>query len=90
MSTVDFLVNVDTVLDNQSNREAVPSKLIDFALSGRPILNLSSAVLDESLVLDFLNQDYSRQRFVDISRHNIRDVAARFLSLADKNESSIN
>ncbi|MZP57128.1 MAG: hypothetical protein GT600_16965 [Bacteroidales bacterium] len=90
MSTVDFLVNVDTVLDNQSNREAVPSKLIDYALSGRPILNLSSAVLDESLVLDFLNQDYSRQRFVDISRHNIRDVAARFLSLADKNESSIN
>ena len=90
MSTVDFLVNVDTFLDNKSNREAVPSKLIDYALSGRPILNLSSAVLDEKLVLDFLNQDYSRQRFVDISRHNIKDVAVRFLALADNNTSTVN
>jgi len=90
MSKADFLVNVDTILDDQSNKEAVPSKLVDYALSGRPILNLSSAVLDKQLVSDFLNQDYSRQRIVDISKHNIEDVAHRFLFLAGETTSPKN
>ena len=34
MSKADFLVNVDTIHDNNSNVEAVPSKLIDYALQG--------------------------------------------------------
>ena len=81
MSKVDFLVNVDTILDNHSNVEAIPSKLIDYALSGKPILNLSSAGLDKALVLEFLEGNYSRQRNIDLDRYNIKKVTAQFLAL---------
>ena len=83
MSKVNFLVNVDTILDNNSNVEAIPSKLIDYALSGKPILNLSSASLDKGLVLEFLEGNYTRQRTIDLERHNIKKVSAQFLSLCD-------
>jgi hypothetical protein len=81
MSKADFLVNVDTVLDNQANIEAVPSKLIDYALSNRPILNISSSNLDKEMVLEFLNKNYSRQRVIDKSAYDITKVALKFLEL---------
>lgn len=81
MSKVDFLVNVDTIHDDQSNVEAVPSKLIDYALSNRPILNIHSANLDKELVLGFLEKNYSRQRVVEKSQFDIRNVTAKFLAL---------
>lgn len=81
MSKADFLVNVDTVLDNNSHVEAVPSKIIDYALTKRPILNISSAYLDKEMVLEFLNTDYSRQRVVDKSIYDIRKVSLQFLDL---------
>jgi hypothetical protein len=81
MSKADFLINVDTTLDNHSNTEAVPSKLIDYALTNRPILNISSAYLDKDIVLEFLNKDYSRQRVVEKSNYDIRKVSTKFLKL---------
>jgi hypothetical protein len=83
MSKADFLVNVDTVLDNQTNVEAVPSKLIDYALSNRPILSISSSNLDKELVLEFLNKDYSRQRVINKSQYDISRVAKKFLELTE-------
>jgi hypothetical protein len=83
MSKADFLVNVDTVFDNHSNTEAVPSKLIDYALTNRPILNINSAYLDKEMVLEFLNKDYSRQRFVEKSNYDIKKVSAKFLELSN-------
>jgi hypothetical protein len=81
LSKADFVVNVDTILDNGSNTEAIPSKLIDYALSSRPILNINSATLDEQKVLDFMNQDYSRQRIIEKSSFNIKLVTSQFLDL---------
>ena len=81
MSKADFLVNVDTVHDTRENIEAIPSKLIDYSFSGRPILNISSAFVDESVVIDFMNRDYSRQRRIDISNYNIQKVCSQFLEL---------
>lgn len=81
MSKVDFLVNVDTELDSLTNVEAVPSKLIDYALSGRPILNLNSANLDIDLVNEFLNGDFSRQRIINKGAYNIKVVSDAFLKL---------
>ena len=82
MSKADFLVNVDTVYDNPSNVEAVPSKLIDYALSGRPILSIHSAQLDKVKIIEFLNGDYSKKRIIDKSRYDITGVSAKFLELA--------
>jgi glycosyltransferase involved in cell wall biosynthesis len=81
MSKVDFLVNVDTIMDSKSNIEAVPSKLIDYALSGRPILNINSNNLDIEKVKAFLSGDYSKARFIDISKYDITLVAKKFTSL---------
>lgn len=85
MSKADFLVNVDTIHDDHSNVEAVPSKLIDYALSNRPILNIHSAHLDKELVLEFLERNYSRQRKVEKSQFDIRSVTAKFLALSGEN-----
>ncbi len=80
MSKADFLVNVDTIYDSMSNIEAIPSKLIDYSLAERPILNIISSKPDESLVLEFLNKDYSRRRVIDKERFNIKVIADKFLS----------
>jgi len=81
MSKADFLVNVDTKYDSESNVEAIPSKIIDYALSGRPIMNLNSDSLDSEMVDEFLNGDYSKRRKVDISGYNIQNVSEKFLEL---------
>ena len=82
MSKVDFLVNVDTVYDSKHNVEAIPSKLIDYAMSGRPILSFNSDNLDIEKVKAFLSGDYSRARIIDISRYDIRLVANQFIQAA--------
>ena len=63
LSKADFLINVDTKLDSQENIEAVPSKLIDYALCHRPILNISSNYLDRGKVDAFMAGDYSQQNY---------------------------
>lgn len=81
MSKADFLINVDTELDSRTNIEAIPSKLIDYCLSGRPILSINSAILDEDLVMEFFNQDYSRQRIINKNNYDIKIVTTAFLKL---------
>ena len=81
MSKADFLINVDTILESENHTEAIPSKLIDYALSGSPILNINSRSLDKELVMQFLSKDYSRRRVVDLQRHEISRVASQFIEL---------
>ena len=76
---MDFLLNV-------LNKSGVqqPSKLIDYALTKRPILNVSSEFnKEEQRNLDeFLQADYQHQYIVkDIEQYNIVNVAQRFLGL---------
>jgi len=81
MSKADFLVNVDTVYDTMNNIEAIPSKLIDYALSGRPILNISSAEPDHANIKMFMEGNYSGRRHIDIDNYDIRSVVDKFLML---------
>lgn len=77
MRKCDFLLNIDN-----GKAKGRPSKLIDYTLSGRPILSLNSSELDKSLIDEFLNGDYSRQyRIGDIEQFNIKNVAQQFLDL---------
>lgn len=79
LSKMDFLVNVP----NKSGVQQ-PSKLIDYALTKRPIINVSSDFnKDEQRILDeFLQADYQHQHIVkDIEQYNIANVAQRFLGL---------
>lgn len=80
MSKVDFLINIS----NKGTTAQVPSKIIDYALTGRPILEISSDFNErekENFEL-FLKKDYSGKMEVnDIERFNIDNVANKFLYL---------
>jgi hypothetical protein len=76
-SSFDFLVNFD------NNRDATfPSKLIDYALTKRPILNIKSD-LEIPIILEFLSRDYSKALVIkDIEQFNISKVSKQFIELA--------
>lgn len=79
LSKMDFLVNV-------LNKSGVqqPSKLIDYALTKRPILNISSDFSKEEQknLEEFMQADYRHQHLInDIEQYNISNVAKHFLEL---------
>lgn len=77
MSKVDFLVNIENESENQT-----PSKLIDYSLSGRPILSVSMKNIDKKKFNDFLNGIYHDEFKVhDLERYNIVNVVNRFLEI---------
>ena len=76
LAGMDFLLNFDNNTHTQ-----LPSKLIDYAITGRPVLNISSDT-DFSLLIEFFNGNYSRK--IDLAPaedYDIRVVADRFLEL---------
>jgi hypothetical protein len=79
MSSMDFLVNLQNGTIAQ-----IPSKLIDYALSGRPIVSLDSQNFEKGKVSDFLKGDYSRQfKIENMEDYNIKNVAKAFTELAN-------
>lgn len=76
LHTMDFLVNFDN-----NTEAAVPSKLIDYAIVGKPVLNVKKE-MDNSIINQFLNGDYHSQMSVgNIDQYRIENVAAQFLEL---------
>lgn len=78
-STMDFLINIQN-----SNPVQVPSKLIDYSLTKRPILSISSGFNNEEKVAfeEFLSGDYSKQYVVEnVSQYDSDNVARRFVEL---------
>ena len=74
---MDFLVN----FENSDNIQS-PSKLIDYALTKRPILSVGTRDIHMDIIKEFLERDYSNQTVVDnIEQYNIKNVADSFLSL---------
>lgn len=78
MASVDFLINFENDSAIQS-----PSKLIDYALVGRPILSIKSNKELESKKIDqFLNKDYTNAYIIEnIEQYDIKNVAQQFLNL---------
>ena len=54
LSKMDFLLNI-----NNGTNVQTPSKLIDYALTQRPILSIDKGKLDTVLIEKFLQGDYS-------------------------------
>jgi hypothetical protein len=74
---MDFLININNISAVQS-----PSKLIDYYLTDRPVLSLSNNSVDETVLNEFLNGDYSKKYgFKDMEDYNIKNVVANFLAL---------
>jgi hypothetical protein len=77
LAKMDFLLNLDNGTSNQT-----PSKMIDYALTGRPILNIEADNFDTSLLLEFMRKNYSRQTTIDHMEHyDIKNVTRKFLAL---------
>lgn len=78
MKGVDFLINLENPSAVQS-----PSKLIDYAISGRPVLSINSnTILNTHKIDDFLEGNYSNAlSTIDIKQYDIKNIAISFLSL---------
>lgn len=80
LAKMDFLLNIE----NRTARMS-PSKLIDYALTGRPILSLDSFNIDSDNLQRFLIGDYSGSLvFEDLQRYNIESVARQFVELGNR------
>jgi glycosyltransferase involved in cell wall biosynthesis len=79
LSTMDFLVNIAYDPVHQA-----PSKLIDYYITGRPILSSLTNEFDTAVVDSFLKGDYSKNYVFDsIEKFRIENVAAQFLDCID-------
>ena len=79
LSQMDFLVNIEN-----SNSVQSPSKLIDYYLSTRPVLDISSDFDNKKKknTDDFLNGDYQRKHVIDnVQQFNIINVGKAFLDI---------
>lgn len=79
LAAMDFLVNINNVGGVQQ-----PSKLIDYAIASRPVLDISTHLQESERkhIKEFLNGDYSNKKELpDLSRYNIVNVADAFLNL---------
>jgi hypothetical protein len=76
LAKMDFLVNFDNNTEIQS-----PSKLIDYFLTDRPVLNIKLN-FNKDWVDSFLKKDYTnKMKFSDLSQYNIKEVAENFLNI---------
>ena len=82
LSKMDFLVN----FENESPL-MMPSKLIDYYLTGRPVLSVASTEIEESVIDQFLKGDYqSAQKFKEMEKYRIENVCKQFLQLTERHE----
>lgn len=81
MATWEFVINFDN--DNSNQR---PSKLIDYAMSKRPILSFNQASFKPDVFSSFLSGDYREREHIDLSQYDIRTVVDKFEELFNKPE----
>ncbi|MHB8173390.1 MAG: glycosyltransferase family protein [Nitrospirota bacterium] len=75
-SKADFLVNFSNLSANQ-----LPSKIIDYALSGRPIFNCGQEDFSPLLFKEFLRGEYGGGLKIHINDYDIRIVCEKFFRL---------
>lgn len=81
MAKMDFVINFDNENTNQK-----PSKLIDYAMSKRPILSFNSKTFEPAIFEDFLRGNYSRKEQIDLTQYDIRNVVDKFEILFNRND----
>lgn len=85
LSTMDFLVNFENEVSEQ-----VPSKLIDYYLTGRPVVSIHANTDFDEVLRPFLDGDYSKSmKYKDPDIYNIKNVANNFLALCNDNGKGI-
>lgn len=76
LAKMDFLIN----FDNNTTLNS-PSKLIDYAIANKPVLNIDKNFMVDDLSA-FLNGDYNKRMLLpDVEQYHIRNVSKQFLDL---------
>jgi len=73
---MDFLINLNNTSKNQN-----PSKLIDYALSKRPVFSMSQEEFNKDVFNKYMQGDYSDNIYFDIESYNIKKIANDFITL---------
>ena len=72
----DFLINFQNKEKTQT-----PSKLIDYSIAGRPVLNIFDSK-DFPFVVDFINKNYDNRMILpDKEQYDIKKIGYKFLSI---------
>ena len=82
LSSMDFILNFKNTSEVQQ-----PSKLIDYGLSKRPIIEISSLFSEKEKIVfeQFLREDYQFQREIDdFSQFEITNVCDKFIELYEQ------
>lgn len=78
LSKMDFLLAFEF-----TTTIIIPSKLIDYSLTRRPILSIHPQKMDKEKFLQFLKGDYSQQTVINnIENYNITNATKQFIALA--------
>jgi hypothetical protein len=97
MSKMDFLINFENNINentstrnsssindynrNDSKTYSAPSKLIDYSITKRPVLSISS-LLNETIIMEFINKNYvNKMDLPDLSIYDIKEIVNKFLKL---------
>ncbi len=81
LSEMDFLVNI-----KNPNETQLPSKIIDYMLTNRPILEISTEFTEKKLFNEFMCGNYDgRFTGLDVTQYDIKNVAKKFLNLYYEN-----
>ena len=76
LSEMDFLVNVENLSNTQ-----MPSKLIDYGMSKRPIFSCKESTFSPDKFDRFLNRNYTESYVVPVEKYNIEKIAGDFIAL---------
>lgn len=81
LSRMDFLININNNSDSQ-----LPSKLIDYAMCRRPVINISSCISKTEInrINEFLNGKFDASPVLDCEQYNIQKVTKQFASLFNR------
>jgi len=76
LSKCDFLINIENKTTTQ-----LPSKLIDYAITKRPIFSCNALNFNPNVFNMFLTKNYSNSLEIDLEKYNIKCIAEEFISL---------
>lgn len=76
LSKMDFLINLENISSSQ-----VPSKLVDYSLTKRPIYSFSQEDFSEVIFRQFMNRNYSNKYEINIDNYNIENICRQFIEL---------
>lgn len=79
LSKNDFLINIDNLSSVQ-----IPSKLIDYGLTKRPILSFRQNEIPVDRFEEFFAGVYDNRRWIDLEEYDITCVSKKFIDLIDE------